>query len=439
MVQSGVLCQLAAVTGINRYLDIMPQMTFFRKTWRRHSAFAIGEIQHEFNGYLKWGCKSSATITRSGDLLGRAWFQWQLGPIKYRGNDTGNPQEVFNYPHFFARFTNAIGHAGLEDVELNIGGSNIDCHSGIFMDIWDEVSNTDEHALGEIIGKYDSDIELAHAARKTQNILTPFVFFHNKFYENYLPIIGLQFHDVKYCVKLKPLDELTVYGGDLDQNGQTLANSQNVYFPKEVCNPCILTQFVYLERGERRFFAKTHMEWLIDQVQRMCTDKKYEDACKDVRLDFNHAVIELFIIARQSMFNVKGINDLLNYSGPVEPHTRQHVDPFTQIQLKLNNHERTNFCVPIIFMRHEMPRMYHTRIPHKHIYNYSFALYPECNYPSGSCNFSHIDNATLKFLFPTVDQDTNNLVKWEGNIDIFARNWNIFKVAAGMGAVRYCN
>ena len=30
-------------------------------------------------------------------------------------------------------------------------------------------------------------------------------------------------------------------------------------------------------------------------------------------------------------------------------------------------------------------------------------------------------------------------VRWEGNIDVFARNWNIFKIAAGMGAVRYCN
>lgn len=432
MVQSGVLVQLASVTGINRYLDILPQMTFFLKMYKRHTAFAIGHIHHEFGSQLKFGCSASAIIQRAGDLLGRTWLQMSVGPIRYRGNSTGNEADgVFDFPNHYAHYTNSLGHAMIEEAEIQIGGTQIDTHNGVFMDIWDQITRNFEHNLGENIGQYEGPTELAEAARTTQDLLVPFIFWHNKFYHQYLPIIGLQFHDVRYRVRLRPLEQLTVYGGDADHN--------SVSFSENICNPYLLSEFVYLERSERRFFARANLEWLIDQVQKCWFDKRLDQCSYDHRLDINHAVIEFFIVARQDQFLQEGVNDLLNYSGPLEEHTNTYVPPISQIQLVLNSHNRTNDRVPVLFWRRENFRLYHTAIPRKMIYGMSFALYPESPDPSGSCNFSHIDNATLKFIFPALHPDTRTCVKWEGCVEMYFRHWNRFKISAGMGAVRYAN
>ena len=58
---------------------------------------------------------------------------------------------------------------------------------------------------------------------------------------------------------------------------------------------------------------------------------------------------------------------------------------------------------------------------------YSFALKPEEHQPSGTCNFSRIDNALLKF---------------DGNVtvsNIYAVNYNVLRIMSGMGGLAYSN
>jgi hypothetical protein len=64
----------------------------------------------------------------------------------------------------------------------------------------------------------------------------------------------------------------------------------------------------------------------------------------------------------------------------------------------------------------------------KKINVYSFALKPEEHQPSGTCNFSRIDNARLI---------TNaNLASTD---NIYAVNYNVLRVMSGMGGLAYSN
>jgi hypothetical protein len=75
---------------------------------------------------------------------------------------------------------------------------------------------------------------------------------------------------------------------------------------------------------------------------------------------------------------------------------------------------------------------------HRAIYTYSFALKPEENQPSGTCNFSRIDTATIVMNMSgnyVVDENTDNV--W--NARVYAINYNILRVMSGMAGLAYSN
>jgi len=82
------------------------------------------------------------------------------------------------------------------------------------------------------------------------------------------------------------------------------------------------------------------------------------------------------------------------------------------------------------------PFKYHTHIPDTGINVYSFSLYPENHNPSGTLNFSRIDNSTLRFILSNFMFNANNQ---SVNIKLYATNYNILRIMSGMGGLAYSN
>jgi hypothetical protein len=107
------------------------------------------------------------------------------------------------------------------------------------------------------------------------------------------------------------------------------------------------------------------------------------------------------------------------------------VGPLHQFKLLLNGTDR---FVPQFgkYFNQYQPYQYHSGVPYPGIYVYSFALKPEELQPSGTCNFSRIDMAQaavyLKSTMP------GNLLQ-----QMFAVNYNVLKVASGMGGLVFSN
>ena len=78
------------------------------------------------------------------------------------------------------------------------------------------------------------------------------------------------------------------------------------------------------------------------------------------------------------------------------------------------------------------PMKYGAVIPKKFMYNYNFGLHNDKYQPSGTINFSRIDNTQMLFKFNMdTDEDQNSDI----DIKIFAINYNILRIKNGMGGV----
>lgn len=126
------------------YLTGNPQITFFKVVYRRYTNFAIESIEQVFNGNPTFGQKVSATISRNGDLINHVYLQFQLPALSvgsvYPGAFSPQPNNV--------AWTNSIGHALIQYVDIEVGGQKIDRHYGMWLEIWDELTQTAEKQNG---------------------------------------------------------------------------------------------------------------------------------------------------------------------------------------------------------------------------------------------------------------------------------------------------
>jgi hypothetical protein len=179
-------------------------------------------------------------------------------------------------------------------------------------------------------------------------------------------------------------------------------------------------------------------EYLIEQLQHTGPADASEQT---QRLNFNHPVKEIVWVFRKGgaekmNFSFSGGSSYVQY-GNVE----QAIDPFlstnssdwfSSMKLQLNGHDRFSER-DVRYFRLVQPFQHHTRVPAKHVYVYSFALNPEAHQPSGTCNFSRLDNVSMKFGFgPSAPTTSDELL-------VYAVNYNVLRIMSGMGGLAYSN
>jgi hypothetical protein len=108
-------------------------------------------------------------------------------------------------------------------------------------------------------------------------------------------------------------------------------------------------------------------------------------------------------------------------------------NPVVLAKLQLNGHDRFAERRGDYF-NYVQPYQHHTNIPAHGINVYSFGLKPEEHQPSGTCNFSRIDNATLHLTV------TPNSTKGShAKVRVYATNYNVLRIMSGMGGLAYSN
>ena len=118
-------------------------------------------------------------------------------------------------------------------------------------------------------------------------------------------------------------------------------------------------------------------------------------------------------------------------------------NPVVTAKLQLNGQDRFSEREGSYFNLVQ-PYQHHTRKPDRGINVYSFALRPEEHQPSGTCNFSRIDNANLNLVL-TSNTLTNYVSLGEvkkndsAKIHVYAVNYNVLRIMSGMGGLAYSN
>ena len=423
---AGGLMQLVAYGAQDVYLTGNPKVTFFQAVYKRHTNFAMENIEQTVNGTAANSGRVSVTIARNGDLVGDMYVELQ-----------SNAESSNTYT--LAADACWVAERAIASAELSIGGQRIDKHYQRWWRLYSEL--------------YLDESKKANWGKMTtastgKTVYLPLIFFFNRNPGLYLPLIALQYHEVRI---------------DFD-----LASNMELYLNKNVFK--VWANYVYLDTEERRRFAQKGHEYLIEQVQHTGSDTvSATGTAQNKRLSYNHPVKELVfclndpatansstalwnftsepgaanIILESDVYGQESGNCFVPIGqatgvptvkcgelGSTDKFREEDVGPLSEFKLILNGQDRFKAQKGKYFNQVQAYN-HHSGNPYPGVYSYSFALKPEEHQPTGTCNFSRIDNAQVAVTLPAGVANTT--------LNMFAVNYNVLRIQSGMGGLAFSN
>jgi hypothetical protein len=561
---AGGLMQLVAYGAQDVFLTGTPEITFWKVSYRRYTNFAMESIEQTFSGQADFGRRVTCTISRNGDLAYKTYLQVTLPEINQNmANNLSSGNTGTSTRGVFARWLDFIGEQLIAQIEIEIGGQRIDRQYGDWMHIWNQLTMSSEQYAGycKMVGHttqltYITDPNFADisgpctssggpgqvcAPRKAlpeTTLYIPLLFWCCKNPGLALPLIALQYHEVKYNIDFRPIGECLWAVSDL-YSSTSSTNSVTAAYQQSLVAASLYVDYIFLDTDERRKMAQNPHEYLIEQVQ-FTGDESVGSSSNKIKLNFNHPVKELIWVVQPDanvdycaslipsstlyktlgaqpfnytdaidalppaihafggqletsgpnafiyntgpnpgLFQMAGALDVHEYGtfptapnlwgaagdaqdypafGPQEgentgvsgstvsdagtfvlAETALHMhcwgeNPCVTAKLQLNGQDRFSEREGSYFDVVQ-PFQHHTRAPDTGINVYSFALRPEEHQPSGSCNFSRIDNAVLQLILSNAAVGGINTAK----VRVYAVNYNVLRVMSGMAGVAYSN
>jgi hypothetical protein len=495
-------------------------------------------IEQTFNGQADFGRRVTCTISRNGDLAYRTYLQVTMPEINQSMGVDGK---------CYARWLDYPGHQLISQVEVEIGGQRIDRQYGDWMQIWYQLTSSAEQARGyaKMVGNttqltYITDPTFADVngpcggdapvnvcaprnALPETTLYIPLQFWYCRNPGLALPLIALQYHEVKINLDIRPIDECLWAMNSLEASE---SNQQSTTaYNQSLIAASLYVDYIFLDTDERRRMAQNPHEYLIEQLQ-FTGDESVGSSSNKIKLNFNHPCKELIWVVQpdanvdycasyqggELLYKVLGAQPF-NYTDAVDalpnavhafggpgatgymgtdgsPNDQafiQMVDgsngpasgmfqdpnandlpsgatgadvvdsgvsdagtfvlsetalemhcwglnPVVVAKLQLNGQDRFSEREGTYFDQVQ-PFQHHTRAPDTGINVYSFALRPEEHQPSGSCNFSRIDNATLQLVLSNATVAGTSTAK----VRVYATNYNVLRVMSGMGGLAYSN
>lgn len=440
---------MVAYGAQDAYISGNPQITFWKGLYKRHTNFAMEPFRINFNGEPAWGTKQTAIINRYADLLYSTYVQLELPT-----NDlTGTQQALWNHgtkssfgdgelPFF------PLGFNFIDRVELDIGGQIIDRLYSEYMYLWSTLTHdslkteklsrmltNEKYTPSNLRFSANPGCTNGNGRQSLPNVLyIPLMFFFTKNPGTALPLIALQYHEVKINVIWKTPQEIT---GNYNATGSQAGAVGNL---PQASSAALYIDYIYLDTDERRRFAQQSHEYLIEQVQ-FNEDVGISSTSKRIDLTFNHPVKELIWVVQPTCYSNCKIRTAY-YRQTTAPN---RLTPFLYDQsavyeqhLQINGQDRLERRYGDYFNKVQ-PYQHHTGIsPGPGVYMYSFAIKPEEHQPSGTCNFSRIDTATLVLTMDgavVVDQEQD--ITWD--MRMYAVNYNVLRIMSGMGGLAFSN
>ena len=421
---AGGLSQLVAYGAQDVYLTGNPQITFFKTVYRRYTNFAIESIQQTINGSVGYGNKVSTQISRNGDLITDIVVEFVLTKAAGTGATFYCAEDL------------------LQDVELEIGGQRIDKHYNDWFRTYDSLFRMNDDRVNY---RRMTDFVQSEPIGSVKRFYVPLIFFFNQTPGLALPLIALQYHEVKLYFTLAS-----------QVNGLNVTNAGATTTTVTAPQMSVWVDYIFLDTAERTRFAQHAHEYLIEQLQfsgtETATPSTTSQASQNIRLNLNHPTKYLAwnfnspgatsygrytALANLTLNSNTGNGDTANTES-----FNESLAVLDSAKLQLNGQDRFSTRKGSYFNKVQPYQTIGTNVP-AGVYLYSFALKPAGRQPSGTCNFSRIDNATLSLTYKqcsvigtdTVGNVTTNLYTSETAtantataltaLNIYAKNYNV--------------
>ena len=277
-----------------------------------------------------------------------------------------------------SNFIEDLGENIIKKFQIFIGGQLISSYDNDYMKIHNYINKK-----GDDYNLYKNLIQLDDGC-----LIIPLLFWFCKEPQSALPMIALQYNEIEIKLEFESLE--------------------NIYNGKEEIqlSGSLMIDYIFLDTEERKRFAQASHEYLIEQVQ--VNEYPIKELKESYRINFNHPCKELFWVTKKD---------------------KEYLNNLTSVNIKFNGHDRIKQKDPIYYNKIQ-PYQYNRRSM-KGLYSYSLSLNPKDNLqPSGSCNFSRIDNVSIVCSHKQKDNS---------NIKIYGINYNVLRIMSGMGGVAYSN
>ena len=506
--------QLTVISENDKYLVGNPQFTYFKALYKRHTNFAmetsllnfVGETSMGYGASSNFGKKVYTTIPKNGDLLHRMYLvldtQWNSNGEGDIGNcPNGNPP----LSDMYSKLT--VDAQGLIDyIQIQIGDQIIDKHTGEWLHIYNEtiLDSSAQNMLCDMIHLHNNvnPNNVDKPALKDGLIYIPLLFWFNRNPGLALPLLALQYSDIKIDVKFHNKEKIT--------NANDSGNFR-------ICNVQLLAEYIHLGKDEKNLFAQNSHEYLIEQVQYcnninipLKTDKyPSKEVCNGngellnvgdyefskyqhkFELPFNHPVKMLFWFIQDNSSNLNypgdgtiqesyldidnsklsrnyNGNNIFNYWFNLDWDNR--INQLIDATIAVNGNEifepiGANYFNSVLKYQYfenngysNLESVYGTDQTLKAvnvsynkgsgIYCYSFALHPADHQPSGTLNFSKLDKAELRLR---VRRDSNNIAcncevvdgsigtLTQKTLKVYAVNYNVLRIMSGRAGLAFSN
>jgi hypothetical protein len=371
----GAILQLTAYGAQDIYLTGNPQITYFKFIYRRHSNFSIESINIYDNNFdINMGSRIITKVPLQGDLLSSIFLEVIMD----------NSAIVNSY----------YGYQLIDYVDFEIGNQLIDRQYGEWMAIWSDLNYTTDklQMLDDMISSTNDTLYI------------PLLFWFCRNPGLAIPLIALQYNECRLIIQFK--------------------NSNKVIGNANISSIKIYADYFFLDTDERRLFMNNSHQYLIEQIQFneskiiQTTDTRY-----DLDFKFFHPIKELIWI----------ISDLSDNT----PYNIENFEKCKNVVLQFNGQDRFSrrdgtYFTKVQRFQYHIGAGANSAFPYIHIY--SFALHPHEYQPSGSCNFSRIDNSILQINLDTSTLVSNTQYRL---IRLYGINYNVLKIINGMGGLAY--
>lgn len=208
--------------------------------------------------------------------------------VRYNGDFT-------RFGHVEFAWVRRLGHAIIDEMELEIGGSQIDKQYGNWLNIWYELSHEVGHEYGyaKMIGDVPEltsistlswDVPENTLLKPAYTMYVPMQFYFCRNNGLALPLIALQYHQVKIYLKFRQADQCYIASEAFKSGAETF----------ELDDASLYVDYVYLDTEERRRFAQVSHEYLIEQLQFTGEESIGNSNSAKYKLNFNHPCKALY-------------------------------------------------------------------------------------------------------------------------------------------------
>ena len=483
----GGLMQLVAYGAQDIYLTGNPQITFFKVVYRRHTNFSMEAIEQTFNGSADFGRKVTCTVSRNGDLISRMYLQVRLPAVSSAAGS------VFKWhsnigTHLVKDVEVEIGG---QKIDKHYGE-----WLHIWNELTQEAGKSQAYA--RMNGNVQKVVNPVHGANGSVPAYTCYVPLQFWFCRNpglALPLIALQYHEVKvnltfrdladccHNVGTSPVSNISLDSASLYVDYIYLDTDERRRFA-QVSHEYLIEQLQFtgaesVTQNATNVKVKLNFNhpvkelvWVIRPENHTNTDiKDTSNVSNSVtnqvfgkqfynftdHVDFSHingspgnpmgAALDSaaagYVLGDASGLDGSvqsggtgggsNVNSEISDVSAMSALFDKGVNPTVSAKLQLNGHDRFSERNGDYF-NYVQPYQHHTNTPACGINVYSFALKPEEHQPSGTCNMSRIDNATLNLQLTT-----NTTKVTSAQVMVYAVNYNVLRIMSGMGGLAYSN